>query len=244
VVFEQPAPAPDLLRALWQLLPYSTRAERWPATFAFGNALGFDAVVLPRLPADQCAGYLTGDQAGDYPEGSYEYSLQRAAEAGDQRDLDDLFARRSSNQTLKLAVTILVATMLLAVAMKILNLAVEPPPPTVTATVKATTPTGPMLAAAYAPLTAEARQRLGAALAELTGAGPATVEEQLTALEQRLPAGGEPHQRWQQARPSPDPERRLRVLLWAYGVPNYADERLNPVELVELLRPRLRKDQP
>ena len=45
LVFERAAPDGDLLRSLWALLPTSTRGHLWPATFAFGNALGFDALV-------------------------------------------------------------------------------------------------------------------------------------------------------------------------------------------------------
>src|SRR5262249_59922921 len=41
LVFERPAPDPELVRALWLLLPTSTRCTTWPATFAFGNALHF-----------------------------------------------------------------------------------------------------------------------------------------------------------------------------------------------------------
>src|SRR5207237_215461 len=102
VVFERPAPDPDLVRRLWLLLPASTRAELWPAEFAPANALGFDLLVTPKA-GDDCAGYLSEQQAGDYPEGRYELNLQIAAEAGDQAALDALFARRSGPHTIPLA---------------------------------------------------------------------------------------------------------------------------------------------
>ncbi len=51
VVFERTAPDPHLVRSLWALLPVSNRCELWPATFAFGNSLGFDVVVVPRRTA-------------------------------------------------------------------------------------------------------------------------------------------------------------------------------------------------
>src|SRR5262249_8901551 len=72
LVFERPAPATQLVRDLWQLLPYSSQAELWPATFAFGNDLGFDLLVVPKkegLPLDR---YITEEQATDYPQGRYE----------------------------------------------------------------------------------------------------------------------------------------------------------------------------
>ena len=92
-----------MFRGLWQLLPERTRFELWPATLAFSNELGFHAVALPAAPEPWPVGYLTADQARDYPEGRYELALQIAAEAGNQPDLDRLLARRSSRDTLRLA---------------------------------------------------------------------------------------------------------------------------------------------
>jgi hypothetical protein len=121
VVFERPFPAPDLLRRLWALLPDSARAELWPASYAFGPALAADAMVVPAADPAAFPGYLTEKQAGDYPEGRYELGVQTAAEAGDQAGLDRLFARRSSRQTLKLAVVLLIVVMGLAVAARVLG---------------------------------------------------------------------------------------------------------------------------
>jgi hypothetical protein len=103
LVFERRTPDPELVRGLWQLLPTTTRCELWPATFAFSNALGFDALVVPRLGGDDYAGYTNEEQAANYPQGRYELSLQTAAEDGDQLALDQLFGRRSSSDTLRLA---------------------------------------------------------------------------------------------------------------------------------------------
>ena len=94
--------------------------DLWPATFAFSPELGFHAVVLPEAPAPWPAGCLTADQARDYPEGRYELSLQTAAESGNQADLDRLFARRSSADTLRLALYLLAAAVLLTVIMKLI----------------------------------------------------------------------------------------------------------------------------
>ena len=113
-------PAGDVLRGLWQLLPDRTRAELWPATFAFSTDLGFHAVVVPEPPAAWPVGFLTADQARDYPEGRYELALQIAVEAKNQAELDRLFARRSSADTLRLALYLLAAAMVVAVVSKVL----------------------------------------------------------------------------------------------------------------------------
>jgi len=121
LVFERPAPATQLVRDLWQLLPYSSQAELWPASFAFGNDLGFDLLVVPKkdgLPLDR---YITEERATDYPQGRYELNLQIAIEAGQQHDLDHLLARRSSRQTLRLALFLLFGSIVLTVVVGLLN---------------------------------------------------------------------------------------------------------------------------
>jgi hypothetical protein len=126
VVFERPQPDTELMRGLWTLLPTSTRCQLWPASFAFGNALGFDALITPWARGEAFQGYNSEEQAADYPEGRYERRLQTAAEAGDQRELDVLFARRSVNETLRLG---LVLVAFLALAALVLRLADRGPPP-------------------------------------------------------------------------------------------------------------------
>jgi hypothetical protein len=121
VVFERPFPAPDLMHRLWTLLPDSTRAEVWPASYAFGPALDVQAVVVPKADPTQFAGYLTEPAAGDYPEGKYELNLQIAAEAGDQAGIDRVLARRSNRQTLRLAVLLLIGAIAAAVAARFLE---------------------------------------------------------------------------------------------------------------------------
>jgi hypothetical protein len=120
VVFERPAPDPDLVRGLWTLLPVSSRVNLWPATFAFGNALHFDALVVPRLQPDDYPDYKTEQEAADYPEGRYELALQTAAEANNQHDLDALFARRSQAETLRLIVVLLVVIVVLTLLIRFL----------------------------------------------------------------------------------------------------------------------------
>jgi hypothetical protein len=123
LVFERTAPDERIVRALWALLPASNRCELWPATFAFGNTLGFDVIVVPRADGAEYANYVTEVQAGDYPEGRYELALQVAAEEGHQETLDQLFARRSRGQTMRLALILLV----LFIALPFTNLFCGPP---------------------------------------------------------------------------------------------------------------------
>jgi hypothetical protein len=52
--------------------------------------------------------YRTEDQAAEYPDGRYEFALQHAAETGDQRELDAVFSKRDSWQTIRLALAVLV----------------------------------------------------------------------------------------------------------------------------------------
>jgi hypothetical protein len=94
------------VRNLWQLLPDRTRAELRPATLAHNLDLDFHITGLLKLPETLPPNVLTPDQTRDYPEGRYELALQVAAEAGDQADLDRLFARRTSSDTLRLVLTI------------------------------------------------------------------------------------------------------------------------------------------
>ena len=114
-------PEPGLCRDLWNLLPDSTRRATWPATFAYSVTLGFGLVVLPMTAEENLHGYLTEDQARDYPESRYERELQTAVEHGDQRTVDSLFARRSSSETLRLAIWLVLGATVLAVAARLMQ---------------------------------------------------------------------------------------------------------------------------
>ena len=70
------------------------------------------------MPADPAALRHTEDGLRDYPQSSYELSLQIAVEAGDQRELDRLFARRTSGDTIRLGLTIIGLALLLAAVAK------------------------------------------------------------------------------------------------------------------------------
>lgn len=118
VVVRRAAPDEAFLRGLWQLLPDRSRAELWPASFAFSDDLGFHAAAMPVVPPDPSRLRHTEDGLRDYPQGRYELHLQIAAEAGDQRELDRLFARRTSSDTIRLGLTIIAVAFLIAAAVK------------------------------------------------------------------------------------------------------------------------------
>jgi len=118
LVVEGDGPDEPRLRQLWQLLPDRSRAELRPATFAPGLDPGFHVTVTP-APAAVPVNHLTAEQTRDYPEGRYELALQIAVEAGDQAGLDRLLARRTSADTLRLALTAVGAATLAAVVVKL-----------------------------------------------------------------------------------------------------------------------------
>lgn len=242
VVFERAEPDTRLLRGLWMLLPTSTRCELWPASFAFNNTLGFDAVVVPRS-GDGFTGYVNEEQADFYPEGRYELNLQIAAESGDQDELDSVLARRSRAQTWRIGLWLL--GVLLVVV--IFNRFTMPPPqsppkdrPAPAAKQALQLPP----AADFPALDDQERDRLMQSLRQLAvqlkldPLPNASAEDLLASIDRRLDT----------AKPQPDVaaqmsegpvQRRLRVLLWKQGVPDYADPRLSPAELVERLQRKI-----
>jgi hypothetical protein len=111
----RPEPAERFVRALWKLLPDKARAGLWPASFAFGE-LPFDAAAMPAPPPTH--GGLTEDGLKGYPAGNYEHRLQAAVEAGDERELAGLLARRTGDDTIRLGLTIIAAALLAAVVFK------------------------------------------------------------------------------------------------------------------------------
>jgi hypothetical protein len=241
VVFERCEPDPDVIRALWRLLPTRSRAALWPATFAFGNRLGFHALVVPKVHGVEFADYVREEQAGEYPEGRYEHGLQVAAEAGDQAELDVLFARRSRADVWRLGLILLAGILFLTLMMKWLSPTVEPPAaaPPVPAKMDLAPPDH------FAPtLNEEERKTLTpalTALAEKVGVPaplPATAEDLLQALDTRL-GTPDPTRSPGALRDQGPPLRQLRVLLWKHAAAGYNDLGLNPKELVQNLADRV-----
>src|SRR5262249_58012776 len=118
VLVKRSAPDETFLRGLWQLLPDRTRCELWPASLAFSDENGFHAAAMPELPPDPDRLRYTEDGLRDYPQSRYELNLQIAAEAGDQPELDRLFARRTSNETIRLGLYIIAGALVLAALFK------------------------------------------------------------------------------------------------------------------------------
>ena len=120
IALKRDKPEPEMIRDLWMLLPDSTRRQTWPATFAYSTTLQFGLVVLPAIPEAGLPGYLSEDQARDYPESRYERELQFAVEHNDPRTLNKLINRRSSAETLRLAMWMVLAAVAAAILMRIL----------------------------------------------------------------------------------------------------------------------------
>jgi len=120
VVLKRCEPQEELIRGLWQLLPSRTRTELWPATFAFSDELRFDAAAMPDPPSDPNRVRHTEDGLRDYPQSRYELNLQIAVENGDQLELDRLLARRTSDDTIRLGLTIIAIAVVAAVIFKFL----------------------------------------------------------------------------------------------------------------------------
>ena len=134
LVFERPAPDAGMLRDLWALLPTNSRREMWPASFAFANGGQFHAVVVPCEAGRELPGYIDERQAGDYPEGNYEWRLQSAVEHGDQKEMNALLARRSRRQMIRLALGLLLV--MAVIPPVVMLLPGSPPPKPVPAVVK------------------------------------------------------------------------------------------------------------
>jgi hypothetical protein len=246
IVFERNGPDDRLLRSLWALLPTSSRAALWPATFAFGNRLGFDAVVVPRASGPDFDYYLTEERAGDYPEGRYELALQTAVESGEAHDLQALFARRSRGQMLRLGLTLLAVFILVPLGVQLFVSGPLPDAGTGAATSARARPDLPRPEECPAPDRAE-RERLAERLGELgrrlhldlpTGSDPRSLADSIQALDARL---GTPD-------PARDPgplrdygplQRQLRALLWKHGVLGYNERGLNLCELLDRLEAKL-----
>jgi hypothetical protein len=120
VLPRRPGPDEKLVRDLWQLLPDKTRANLWPASFAFSDELRFHLAVLPEGVPARAGGPtpLTEEMTRDYPEGRYEKHLQIAVESGDSAGLAKLLARRTSDEALRLALYMVAFALVVAAVLK------------------------------------------------------------------------------------------------------------------------------
>ncbi|MBA4187854.1 MAG: hypothetical protein C0467_07535 [Planctomycetaceae bacterium] len=116
VVIRRDAPEERLIRDLWQLLPDKTRAECWPASFAFSDELGLHLVAGPVQVASAVASKpLTEEAVRDYPSSNYELNLQIAIESGDRAALRRLLARRTLDDSIRLTIYIVIFSLIVAV---------------------------------------------------------------------------------------------------------------------------------
>lgn len=113
LVVERPAPDEGFVRGLWTLLPNRLRGTLRLATFAFSDRLDCHVLVVPSTDLVDMADATTEDMAAEYPQGSYELALQTAAEAGDQAALDRVLERRTSRETMKLGLGLMIFLTLL-----------------------------------------------------------------------------------------------------------------------------------
>lgn len=127
VVFARRTGDLPLASGLWLLLPEGTRSRLWPTSFAFGADNDFDLLVVPYLGENGVEGYTTEDQAAEYPEGRYEFALQKAAEEGTQEDLDIVFSRRDSSSTIRLAIIILIIVSAIVIVAQFFDFGGPPP---------------------------------------------------------------------------------------------------------------------
>jgi hypothetical protein len=245
LVFERRESAGSLVRSLWALLPTTTRCRLWPATIVFAEPSRFHVAVVPRADDPAMAAYVDEVRAGDYPEGRYELELQIAVEHGDQERLDELLARRSRSQVMRLGLALLAVLALGPVAIRFL---VPPAAPAA----KSPQDTLRLPPANECP-SLDKRERIEFSgrlrtIGNWVGATiPTDYSEEdlargLAILDARL---GTP---LAQRDPGPLQEfgplqRQLRVLLWKHGIADYDVPGANTMELLAKLQQKYSPDK-
>jgi hypothetical protein len=238
LVFERREPAGSLVQSLWALLPTTARCRLWPATLVFADPARFHVAVVPRADSPALAAYVDEVHAGDYPEGRYELELQIAVEHGDQERVDELLARRSRSQVMRLGLALLAVLVLGPVAIRFL---VPPAAPAA----KSPQDTLRLPPADECPRL-DKRQRIEfyGRLGEVcvwagapmpTGYSEEELTRGLAILDARL---GTP---LAQRDPGPLQEfgplqRQLRVLLWKHGILGYDEPAASTAELLAKLQ--------
>lgn len=119
ILLQREQPDEKTIRDVWMLLPMSIQSKTSFCAFAPDNQLNFDLVVIPKVPETH-PGFLSEDQARDYPESRYERELQIAIEQGEEWYLQSLLNRRSSGDTLRLAFMLVIGMAVLSIVGRIL----------------------------------------------------------------------------------------------------------------------------
>jgi hypothetical protein len=107
VLLKRDVPATKLLRDIWMLLPEATRRSSQVATYCFAPEPIFHFSAGPNSLNPEMLGYWDEERILDYPDSRYERHLQVAIESGDQAEVDRLFARRTTSETIRLMLLIL-----------------------------------------------------------------------------------------------------------------------------------------
>ncbi len=244
LVLERPQPDAVLLRQLWQLLPTRTRATLWPATFALGNALDFHAVVVPRAHPATFVHHVTESQAGDYPEGRYELRLQIAIDAGDQRELDTVLARRTTADTRKLVWLLMGVVILIPLFANILQPTPHVAPATQSTQAKEANTLDLPRSEECPELSAAERETLTKRLKDLcerlhiAPVENPSAETLLDALDRKLGTPN-PERKGRELFHLGPIQRQIRALLWKHEIASYNDRRLNTVELLDRLEAKV-----
>jgi len=113
--------AADICETLWLMLPYRERTNFSFCTACAAPLEGYKFLGLVDAAAERPPGLLRSDKLADYPEGRYEAQLQWALEHADDNEYQRLMQRRTSAETLRLAMTLLGGMVLVLLAMKFLG---------------------------------------------------------------------------------------------------------------------------
>jgi hypothetical protein len=233
VWLERPAPELSLVRDLWNLLPYSTRAELYPATFTFSNEHRFHLAVAPPAVRPQFEGYVSEDRAGEYPEGRYELGLQTAVESGDQPGLEALLLRRSRRQMIGAGLMLLALVSLVALVSRM------PPllPPEQAVPRAAVAPLAEDIAPFDAVTQREATRRLGDLVRSLGGEGDSVAD-----LDRVLATRLKPKHSLDDVPEQDLLSRQLHLLLWKYGLTDGQTPGLTLDEIFERFSAAVRQE--
>jgi hypothetical protein len=252
LVFVRARPDERMVRDLWALLPGSSRMALWPASFAFGNAHGFDVVVVPHADGPAFASYTREEKAGDHPEGRYELALQSAVEEDNQAEVDALLSRRSRAQTLRLAVWLLAAFALIAAVIHFPFGGRPAEKEEKKEQVKAKDEPLKLPHVDDVPsLAADERARLARRLAGMgkrlgidlpAGDSGQALADAVAELDRRLDEKKKPRRDAAEELKRGPVRRRLQALLWKHGAADYNQPGLNVDELVDRLRDSLVKE--
>ena len=232
VWLERPLPETRLVRELWELLPYSTRAELRLATFCFGNAHQLHLAVAPPQRRGEFVHFTPEEAAGEYPEGHYELALQTAVESGDQAGLEALLLRRSRRQTWQMGLLLLLVMVVVAFLSRLPT--IGSPTPTEPPAAQAPMPTFETIPAFDIPSALEAQRRTGELVRELGDAGDTPSD-----LDRALAKHLKPRHPTADVASMPNSARQLRALLWKFGIADADNPHLSVAELFARLREAL-----